>query len=157
MATIKKLSTGFTGGSTREFSGFCREVETRMMKLKQEPFKKEFSPPGVKESFPGANFDKRSAPYQDRHTDFAGPSQLAATSQDIKDQESLDVIDEIEQKIQAPIKNPYDQFPGEYHDKDIVNSVGYDYHQTDPARLNSFEEFNKEVNRRMRGILKFCK
>ena len=47
----------------------------------------------------------------------------------------MDILDQIENKLNAKIKNPYDQFPGDVDMDDHKAIAGFDVHQTDPARL----------------------
>ena len=170
---INKLSTGFTGSATRGSSGFDREVESRLHRL--DMFTDEFSPPYSREIFPGADFTKRSAPYEAKHdmeTPEADPQfwdkSIRAHSEkhmhaagDPKEQDKLDWLDEIAHKMEAPIKSPYDQFPGAVDMSDHKEIASFDPHQTDPARLKKMDKnkvdgpdsFNKVVEKRMKKLV----
>jgi hypothetical protein len=128
MAIFRKLSQGFSSSATRGMSELDKEVETRMKHL--DVFTDDFSPPGSGESFPGADFDKRDAPYGKPHDDFApeadpsfwkkgseGPwarqlPQKMAAAGDARDQQPMDDLDEVEYRFEAPVKKVEDQFPG---------------------------------------------
>lgn len=156
-----QLSNGFTGGSTRGMGTFMQELEIRMKKL--DLFTDEFSPPGAAEKVPGADFTKRTAPYAKPHDNTVPEAKFRgmAAAGDPKDQEPADVLDRIEYRIQAPIKNPYNEFPGSYQDKEIVNDLGaFDPVQTDPslidekqrAAMQDPEKFSQEVEKRMKHL-----
>lgn len=132
---ITKLSTGCTGSATRGMSEFDREVETRMSNRKSlDMFTDEFYPPYSSETFPGADFTKRSAPYQARHDIYTPESDPQFWDKSIRahpekgyganlkkhmhaagdfhDQEKMDWLDEREHRFNAGIKPERDQFPG---------------------------------------------
>jgi hypothetical protein len=129
-------------------SGFEREVEARMSK-KLDVFTDEFSPPGATDGFPGGDFSKRGAPYGKPHEDStpdADPSfwdksirarHKLHSAGDPADQEKMDWLDEQVYKIEAPIKNPYDQFPGDVDMQDHKKIGGFDEHSTDPTKLSA--------------------
>lgn len=164
---MKRLSASFAGSATKKFKGLDREVEGRLGKLKRmDVFTDDFSPPGTGETFPGANFDKRNAPYGSKHTDTVPETEFRTkvtnelhSAGDPKDQEKMDWLDEQAYKIDAPIKNPYDQFPGAIDMNDHKAEAGFDKHQTDPARLKKMpaslgpEGFHKEVEARMKRLV----
>lgn len=151
----KRCSSSFTGASTRGESGFDREVESRMVK-RMDVFTEDFSPPGVSELPIGANPNKRDAPYADRHTDTTPESdpqfydkralgrKFLHSAGNPKEQESLDILDLIENQFNSKIKNPTDQFPGPVDMDDHKAIAGFDIHQTDPARLKQMHPYNKE-------------
>jgi hypothetical protein len=159
----KTLSTGFTGSATRGMSGLDKEVEARMSK-RLDVFTDDFSPPGTSESFPGGNFNKRDAPYGKPHDDFAPEADPKFwkkglhSAGDPADQEKMDWLDQMANSLEAPIKNPYDQFPGDVDMEDHKEIAKFDPHQTDPARLRKMskidgpESFNKEVEKRMKKL-----
>lgn len=165
---IKKLSSSFSGSSTRTLNGLNREVESRMRTKRLDVFTDDFSPPGTAESSPGQDYTKRDAPYYKPHDDFdpvadpqfwdktkVGPwarqlpdqhmKKLGFTG-DPKDQEKLDWLDNMVYQEEAPIKNPYDQFPGtidmEDHKEDVA---GFDDHLTDPARLKKMAPYESKA------------
>lgn len=138
----RKLSGGFAGSSTRAMTDFDREVEMRMRK-RLDVFTNEFDGPGSPvEVAPGADVSKGHGEYQKPHDDFpARGGRKLHSAGDPKDQEKLDWLDEQTHKVQAPIKNPYDQFPGSYMEvSDMEGEVGP-------------EEFNKKVEARMKRLL----
>ena len=168
---IKSLSSGFTSSVTRGMSEFDKEVETRMFQ-RLDVFTDDFSPPGTSESFPGGDFNKRSAPYQKPHDDFdpeadpqfwdktkAGPwAKQLHSAGDPKDQEKMDWLDKVSNAFEVPVKNPYDQFPGTIDMQDHKKETRFDPHLTDPARLKKMakidgpESFHKEVEKRMKKL-----
>lgn len=126
------MSTGYTGGSTRGLSELDHEIEYRLGSIKEPPinrlqeklnrmdiFTDEFSPPGAREKAPGAEFDKRTAPYADSHTDqpaesesgFIRGSKLAQAGR-ADDQKEYDDLDEAMARYDKAIKDYEDQFPG---------------------------------------------
>lgn len=118
---------------------FERTIEKRM-----DTFTDDFAPPGASDAQRGRDYSKPRRPFEAPHDDYAAvnenrikiTNEMAAVGP-AKEQGPMDILDEIEQRIQAPIKNPYNQFPAETGDKQIVSEVGaFDDHQTDPARLN---------------------
>lgn len=154
---MKKLSTGFANGSTKQFKGVDREVESRLKRL--DVFTDDFAPPGVSEKFPGGDFSKRNAPYEDRHSD----NKKLHNPGSVKEQQVLDDLDAREQAFNAPIKNPYDSFPGALNFNQKSEVGAFDKHQTDPTRLKKMavketrlrsdvgpEEFDKRVETRMK-------
>jgi hypothetical protein len=156
----KKLSTAFSGSATRGMSEFDKEVETRMFK-RMDVFTDDFSPPGTSQSSPGQDNSKRNAPYEKPHDDFipqADPqfwdkskrpwAKQLHSAGDPKDQEKMDWLDGMEDQIQKPIKNPYDQFPGTIDMKDHAEIAGFDSHLTDPATLSKMKQEFKLMYRR---------
>lgn len=163
MATKKKLSSSFSGSATRTLNSLNHEIESRMRSTKRlDVFTDDFSPPGTAESSPGQDYTKRDAPYGKPHDDFepvADPQfwdkkRLGFTG-DPKDQEKMDWLDNEIYQQEAPIKSPYDQFPGAVDMEDYKEETRFDVHLTDPARLRKMakidgpEAFSKEVEKRM--------
>lgn len=159
------MSTGFAGGATRKFKSVEHEVESRLKRM--DVFTDDFSPPGASEKFPGSDFTKRNAPYEDKHTDMAAAGNA-------REQPVLDEIDQQEHDFNAPLKPGHDQFPGalsapkppkqdpygeDWPDKinfEAKSEVGaFDPHQTDPTRLRGdcdLKEFDKRVEARMKRM-----
>lgn len=110
-------------------------------------FTDDFSPPGTAESSPGQDYTKRDAPYGKPHDDFepvADPQfwdkkRLGFTG-DPKDQEKMDWLDNEVYQQEAPIKSPYDQFPGAVDMEDHKEETRFDVHLTDPARLKKMSK-----------------
>lgn len=154
-----KLSDGFAGAATRQFKGLIHEVESRMSR--NDPFKEQFSGNGVFEGSVGQNFSKRQAPFQDYHTNYPSGFNRKDSPQFKMEadgnQEALDFLDELENKIQSPIKNPYDQFPGAYQDHVTKSDNGQlDPRQVDPRQMKKGikhsmgpEEFDDTVEKKM--------
>lgn len=157
-----KLSDGFAGATTRQFKGLIHEVELRMSR--NDPFKEQFSGDGVFEGSAGQDFSKRQAPYQDYHTNYPSGFNRKDTPQFKMEadgnQEALDFLDELENKIQSPVKNPYDQFPGAYQDHVKKSDNGQlDPHQVDPRQMRGKmnhsvgpEAFHKAIEHRMKRL-----
>lgn len=142
---MKRLSTGFAGSGTKSAGGVDKEVEARLGLTRMDIFTDEFSPPGASEKFPGADFNKREAPYGDKHTDNLSeskinpetsegtgtrPAQMAASGR-ASDQEGLDRIDAREKEI-----------------NDASDNAKFDVHAVDPARL-SLSDVDKLVEARL--------
>lgn len=160
-----KLSDGFAGAATRQFKGLIHEVESRMSR--NDPFKEQFSGSGVFEGWAGQDFSKRQAPYQDYHTNYPSGFNRKDTPQFKMEadgnQEALDFLDELENKIQSPVKNPYDQFPGAYQDHVKKSDNGQlDPQQVDPRQMRKQmkqmkhsigpEEFDKTIEKKMKKL-----
>lgn len=148
MAIKKRLSSGFSGGETRSLEDLDREIEYRLGHKKLDVFTNEFDPPmGAREDFPGADFDKRKSPYGKPHDDYSPENKNRVkvsnelhSAGDPRDQEKMDWLDDQQHKIQAPIKNPYDQFPGSYMEvSDMESDIGP-------------EEFHKRVESKMKRM-----
>lgn len=186
--SIKKLSNSYSGSTTRSVRDVTKEIESRMTK-RMDVFTDDFQPPGASEISPGQDTSKRSAPYGKPHDDtrpVADPSfwqkgregpwanqlprnQLHSAG-DPQDQEKMDWLDEMVYQTEAPIKSPYDQFPGNISMDDHKKDTRFDPHLTDPATLKRGikmseknpvkklrteigpEEFHKEVEKRMKCL-----
>ena len=173
----KKLSSGFASSATRGMSGIDKEVESRIKKL--DVFTDDFSPPGTSELVPGQNPNKANAPYGKPHDDFVPeadpqfwakcqgqpwakqlPDKKMHSAGDPADQEKMDWLDEMANALDAPLKNPFDQFPGTIDMEDHREEAKFDDHLTDPTRLKKMadkkidgpEGFHKEVEKRMKRL-----
>lgn len=135
MAT-KKLSTGFTGSTTRAMGKFEREVEKRL-----DMFTDEFSPPYSGEAFPGGNFQKSKLPYGKPHEDTVPEAESQflkkrlAPAGKASEQPLLDKIDQRAYQAEASIKKPSEQFPGSK--LAASDNAAFDPHSVDPARLKA--------------------
>lgn len=104
------MSSGFAGSLTRHMGKFEREVESRL-----DIFTDDFQPPGAFEKVPGSDVNKPKGGYEKPHDDTVPEAdkrfvRMAAAGLP-KDQEPMDALDRIEQRYQARIKEPGDQFP----------------------------------------------
>jgi hypothetical protein len=92
------MSSGFAGSTTRGLSELDRAVETRMKRL--DVFTDDFSPPGTSDAVPGVNYEKRAAPYGDKHDDSTekyfndGRQKRMGGVGDASEQEPMDKLDE---------------------------------------------------------------
>jgi len=152
------MSSGFTGSSTRGMSDLDREIEYRLGNVKyMDVFTNDFSPPGAADTEPWHDTTKGKE-YQKPHDDYpAGrpigtrstrPSRLHAAG-DPKDQAPMDLDDAITQRIQAPIKNPNDQFPG----ADVPPYLGGIKEERPMADYVGSDEFHNRVESRMKKRL----
>jgi hypothetical protein len=101
------VSSSYANETTRKKGGINREIETRMAKL--DVFTDDFSSPGDA----ARDIDPR----------IKSRYQKGGYSQDTKDQEELDFIDRVEQKMNGGIKKIKDQFPGAALKKDMASLV----------------------------------
>lgn len=171
------MSSGFTGGSTRGMSELDHEIEYRLGSIKEPPvnrlqdklkhmdiFTDEFDPPGEHEQVPGADFNKRSAPYGKAHDDSPARSPNGfirgskTPEQDAyektlqpagraDDQIEYDALDEAMAKYDKAIKDYEDQFPGStmYHAGTLLNRLaeGVDEGKWKKAKDASQKAFGK--------------
>jgi hypothetical protein len=142
-----KLSSGFSGSTTRSASELDREVETRMKK-RLDVFTDDFSPPGSFESSKGGDNRKpgfTATPHDDysqaednsrNHDPKLRPMKAGQVGQDGADisQDEMDAIDANEHAFNSPIKKPSSQFPGAKMSKKLMDSP---------------EEFTKHVEAKM--------